>query len=118
MERDHGELRSALSILQRSPLRSPARLAVMLLLAARGPLEFSDIQRALGLTPGNLWSHLEKLKEKGLVKISYKPSLGRGPRMTIEATSRGLEELIKYINALKTLEATARKAEGDLAERL
>lgn len=105
--------REALERLRGSPLSSPARLAVMLLLAARGSMEFGDIARALGLTPGNLWSHLEKLKRRGLVRTWYRPG-PQGPRMIVEATEEGIRELVGYLEALHSLERLAeeKKREG------
>ncbi|BES82422.1 transcriptional regulator [Pyrodictium abyssi] len=101
------EIRRALELLRRSPLQSPVRLAVMLLLAARHSMEFSDLQRALGVTPGNLWSHLEKLRKAGLVRVRYRPWPGQGPRMIVEATGEGLEALFRHLHALRVLEEAA-----------
>ena len=50
-------------------LASPTRLAIMLLLAIKRKMYFSELQRALDLTPGNLGSHLKKLEEVGYVRM-------------------------------------------------
>ena len=50
-------------------LASPTRLAIMLLLAIKRKMYFSELQKALDLTPGNLGSHLKKLEETGYVRI-------------------------------------------------
>ncbi len=97
----------ALERLRRSPLRAPVRLAVMLLLAARPKVEFEELRRALGITPGNLWSHIEKLREAGLVKLYYRPLLRGGPRLMLEATDNGVQELLNYLEALRALEEAA-----------
>jgi len=64
------ELTDVLRKLARSDpvLASPTRLAIMLLLAIRRKMYFSELQKALGLTPGNLGSHLRKLEEAGYVR--------------------------------------------------
>ena len=100
-------LREALQTLRRHVLSSPVRLAAVLLLAARGELEFSELQRALGTTPGALWSHIEKLREHGIVELRRRLSL-RGPRVVISLTETGRQELEKYLNALDRLTRIAR----------
>jgi len=106
------EIREALELLRQSPLQSPVRLAVMLLLAARSSMEFSELQRALGVTSGNLWSHLERLRDAGLVRVRYRPWPGQGPRMVVEATREGLEALFRHLRALRLLEEAAGSQEG------
>jgi len=49
-------------------LANPTRLAIMLLLAMRRKMYFSELQKALDLTPGNLGSHLRKLEEAGYIR--------------------------------------------------
>lgn len=65
------ELPEALRRLARTDpiLASPTRLAIMLLLAMRRKMYFSELQKALGLTPGNLGSHLKKLEGAGYVRL-------------------------------------------------
>ncbi len=99
------EMSEALERLRRSPLREPVRLAVMLLLAARHSMEFEEMRRLLGVTPGNLWSHLERLRGDGLVRTRYAPRLRGGPRLVVEVTDEGLRELLSYMEALRVLEA-------------
>ena len=108
---------AALERLRRSPLKAPVRLAVMLLLASRPGLEFEELRRILGVTPGNLWSHLEKLREHGLVRLYYRPSSRQGPRLIVEATEEGVRELLAYLQALRSLEALA-LGEGAAGERV
>jgi len=66
-----GEAVEALRKLARANpvLSSPARLAIMLLLAIKRKMYFSELQKALGLTPGNLGSHLRRLEEAGYIKV-------------------------------------------------
>ena len=48
-------------------IHEPARLAIMTALSACHSADFLYIQRLIGLTPGNLSSHLSKLDEAGLI---------------------------------------------------
>ena len=50
-------------------LQNPTRFAIMLLLRIKRRMFFSELQKALKLTPGNLGSHLKKLEDAGYVKI-------------------------------------------------
>jgi len=81
-------------------LAAPARLAIMLLLVARGDLDFTALQKALEMTPGNLWSHLQRLEEHGYIKQRYKFT-PLGPRLVIEPTDKGVRETISYLNELR-----------------
>jgi DNA-binding MarR family transcriptional regulator len=78
----------------------------MLLLVARGGMEFSKLQKALEMTSGNLWSHVEKLKRYGYVKTTYKFTRS-GPRLIVEPTDKGVEETIAYVEKLRRLLASA-----------
>ncbi len=96
------ELLKTLARASRHPLSSPPRLAVMLLLVARGAMEFSRLQKALGMTPGNLWSHLEKLKSQDYISTKYVFSPA-GPRLVVEPTEKGIRETIAYAELLRRL---------------
>ncbi len=96
-------------------LSVPVRLGIMLYLLARGEARFSDVQNALNLTPGNLWSHVRRLEDVGYVKI-YRRFEDR-PRTVIKITGKGIDEVSRYLNnmldiAEKLLKAT-RKGGGE-----
>ena len=81
-------------------LASPTRLAIMLLLAVRRKMYFSELQKALGLTPGNLGSHLKKLEEAGYVRI--RKVLTRIRPLTLVALKpEGEAALYEHIGMLK-----------------
>lgn len=50
-------------------IHEPARLALMTALSACKSADFLYLQRLIGLTPGNLSSHLSKLEEAGLIWV-------------------------------------------------
>ncbi len=85
-------------VMRNRVLSVPARLGIMLYLLAKGEARFADIQYALNLTPGNLWSHLRRLEEAGYVRI-YRRFEDR-PRTVVRVTGRGVEEVSKYLNNL------------------
>ncbi len=103
---DDRELQGLLGRLRSSPLKVPARLAVMTVLVARDEIEFAQLQRILGLTPGNLWSHLDKLRREGYLSVSYRPSL-QGPRLVVKPTRKGIEETLTYLRAMNELASLA-----------
>lgn len=80
-------------MLKRRGFKSSLRLAIMIYLLAKNRVFFTDLVEALNITPGNLWSHLEKLRDEGLINIRYVIS-GR-PRAVISITEKGFEETIQ-----------------------
>ncbi len=93
-------LREALTnILKDREVIQATRLAIMIYLAAKGKVPFSTLTKELGISPGNAWSHLEKLKKLGLVEMQY--TLGERNKVMINLTERGyalLNEIILTFN--------------------
>ncbi len=83
-------------------IHTPARLAILIFLLPRGFSTFPEIQTALGLTSGNLSSHLRKLQEKGYVEIS-KRFVDLKPTTTIAITMKGKKAIDDYTLYLKNL---------------
>ncbi len=92
-------IREVLSILRSAGFSSPIRLAIMLYLTGSGHAYFNDLVEALDVTPGNLWSHLEKLEEQGMIRI--RRVLKDRPRVRVEVTDKGMEETMKLVRKLK-----------------
>jgi DNA-binding MarR family transcriptional regulator len=83
----------------------PARLRLMATLAALkqgDSLTFTRLQEILGLTPGNLITHLRKLEEVGYVSSS-KTVIKLVPQTTVALTNRGRAALDAYRQALREL---------------
>ena len=78
--------------------KSSIRLAIMIYLLAKEKVLFSDLVEALDVTPGNLWSHLEKLREEGLVKVQY--VIRDRPRVMISITDKGYRETIDVVKTM------------------
>lgn len=76
------------------------RLAIMATLAGVEGLDFNDLKAQLGLTDGNLSTHLTALDNAGYIKIA-KSFKGRKPRTTISQTAKGKRALTNYIDLLQ-----------------
>lgn len=79
------------------------RLQVMTTLCSLSSGEriaFTDLQRLLGASPGNLGAHLTKLEEAGYVLVT-KAFRGRRPVTWLEATDAGRAAFDKYITNLR-----------------
>ncbi len=83
----------------------PARLRLMATLAALrdgDSLSFTRLQDMIGLTPGNLITHLRKLEEVGYV-VSSKTVIKLVPQTSVGLTNRGRAALDSYREALREL---------------
>ena len=78
------------------------RLAIMASLAAVESLDFNDLKAQLGLTDGNLSTHLSALERAGYVKIE-KGFVGKKPRTTVGQTPAGRTAMQRYINLLQSI---------------
>ena len=81
----------------------PARLRIMATIASLpegDELSFSRLQGLIGLTSGNLITHLRKLHEAGYVE-TRKSGSGAASLTTVRMTARGREALDEYAAALR-----------------
>jgi len=76
-------------------IHSPSRLAIMMFLLPRLKTTFSTIQEALGFTPGNLSSHLNKLEKSNFIEIQ-KAFHDTNLITLIYLTEKGREKLQEY----------------------
>jgi len=86
-------------------IHAPARLRVVATLAALGSgdeLSFPKVQKLLGMTAGNLSTHLRKLEDAGYVTVT-KTHEGRTPATYLALTTRGRAAFEDYTAALNTL---------------
>ena len=81
-------------------IHSPARLAIMALLAGGNELEFTLLRERLELTDGNLSTHMRKLEEAGYVKC-VKSFLARRPRTSYRISVRGRAAFERHVRALE-----------------
>ncbi len=83
----------------------PARLRIVVTLAALPPgddLSFTRLQDVIGLTPGNLITHLRKLEDAGYVSTEKNGS-GVSARTAVALTSTGRAALDRYTTVLRQL---------------
>lgn len=82
---------------------SQHRFTIMLLLYLHKKAGFTEVQRLLGLTPGNLDHHLRRLEEVGYVKTRH--VLDWRPLKVVEITKLGATAFREYaVNLRKLLE--------------
>ncbi len=86
-------------------IHAPARLRIMVTLAALPEgdnLSFTRLQDLIGLTPGNLITHLRKLEDAGYVRTE-KTGSGVTARTSVELTHDGRSALDRYTAVLRQL---------------
>jgi DNA-binding transcriptional ArsR family regulator len=69
-------------------IHEPGRLAILTVLSTVADADFVFLQRATGLTKGNLSSHLSKLEDAGLVTIA-KRFVKKKPNTNVTLTATG-----------------------------
>lgn len=81
-------------------IHEPARLSVIAILDTVEKADFLYLQRATGLTKGNLSVHLQKLEEAGLIEIE-KTFQGKYPRTLCKLTIKGKAGFQAYKEQMK-----------------
>jgi len=81
-------------------IHEPGRLAILTVLSSVNAADFVFLQRATGLTNGNLSSHLTKLEEAGLVKIAKK-FVHKKPNTNVALTPVGKKRIADHWDRLE-----------------
>jgi DNA-binding MarR family transcriptional regulator len=81
---------------------SRIRLGIMSALAVNERLDFNSLKEILGLTDGNLASHLKGLEKEEFITME-KSFVGRKPNTTYAATESGRKAFNDHLNALEKL---------------
>lgn len=76
-------------------IHEPARLRILSILTGVDAADFNFLQSTLGLTKGNLSSHMDKLEKADYVRVN-KSFNGRVPHTEYVATEIGREALEQY----------------------
>ena len=79
---------------------SKARLNIMSVLMVNDTQSFNALKELLGLTDGNLATHLRSLEELGYL-VAQKQFIGRKPNTTYSATASGRQAFSDHLNALE-----------------
>ncbi len=83
-------------------IHEKGRLAIMSMLAAAPELSFTEMRDALGMTDGNLTTHIRTLQEAGYVSVTKSFQHNR-PLTTCSLTASGKKAFTNYINLLEEI---------------
>jgi DNA-binding MarR family transcriptional regulator len=78
------------------------RLQIMSVLVANDRYDFNSLKELLGVTDGNLASHLKGLEKEEYILVN-KSFLGRKPNTNYEATAKGKTAFADHLDALEQL---------------
>ena len=92
-------------------LHERGRLAIVSALAAAPRLTFTELRDALEMTDGNLSVHLQKLEEKGYVRID-KQFVGRRPQTSCRLSRAGRQAFTRYLDHLEAIVRQGRSQTG------
>lgn len=82
-------------------LHQAIRSKLVSLLIANDELPFKALKESLGVTDGNLSTHLSKLEKEGYVHIE-KTFEGKRPKTLVHISKVGREAFELYVEALKS----------------
>jgi DNA-binding MarR family transcriptional regulator len=83
-------------------VHEPGRLAILTVLSSVKAADFVFLQRATGLTKGNLSSHLTKLESAGLVEVE-KRFVRKKPNTNVTLTALGKKRITRHWDQLERL---------------
>jgi DNA-binding MarR family transcriptional regulator len=83
-------------------IHEKGRLAIMSMLAAATDLSFTELRDALGMTDGNLTTHIRALQQEGYVSVA-KSYQNRRPLTTCSLTASGRKAFAGYIDLLEKI---------------
>ena len=81
---------------------SRIRLGAMSILVVNDEINFNDLKQILGVTDGNLATHLVNLEENGFIKV-HKGFVGRKTNTTYSITRSGEKAFNDHIAALEIM---------------
>lgn len=89
-------------------IHEKGRLSIMTLLSTRGEWAFQDLKSELGMSDGNLITHLRTLATAGYIKENRDAS-GTRPRTSYEMTSEGRTAFKTYVEVLEAIVKAAQQ---------
>lgn len=81
---------------------SRVRLGIMSVLTGAGQADFNTLKSMLGVSDGNLASHIRALEELGYIE-TMKQFIGRKPNTSYIVTENGKKAFSAHIDALSLL---------------
>src|SRR5258708_40275396 len=91
-------------------IHEKGRLSIMTLLATRVSWSFQDLKTELGMSDGNLITHLRTLHKLGLVAVTKE--VRNQPQTNYSLTANGRSALNNYLNVLEQIVKAGRKGEN------
>jgi DNA-binding MarR family transcriptional regulator len=83
-------------------IHEKGRLTIMSMLAASPELSFTELRDALGMTDGNLTTHIRTLQQAGYLSVT-KSFQNNRPLTTCALTGAGRKAFTNYINLLEQI---------------
>src|SRR5208337_2435231 len=83
-------------------IHEKGRLGIMSMLAASPELSFTELRDALGMTDGNLTTHIRALQEEGYISVAKSYQNNR-PLTTCSLTAAGRKAFAEYISLLEQI---------------
>lgn len=83
-------------------VHEPVRLAILKILTSAREVDFNFLITTLGLTKGNLATHINKLEEVGFIEVK-KEFRGKIPHTSYRTTKKGRRQFQKYWDNIKAL---------------
>ena len=83
-------------------IHEPVRLAILKILTSVKEVDFNFLLTTLGVTKGNLATHISKLETTGLIEVK-KEFRGKKPHTSYRITKKGRRQFQKYWENLKIL---------------
>ena len=83
-------------------VHEPVRLAILKILTSAKEVDFNFLLTTLGLTKGNLATHINKLESTDLIEVK-KQFIGKIPHTSYQITKTGRNQFQKYWDNMKAL---------------
>ncbi len=83
-------------------VHSPVRLAVLSILISVESADFTYLRDTIGVTDGNLSTHLLKLEKAGLISVK-KGFRGKKPHTSYAITEEGRQRFVDYVENLEKI---------------
>ena len=95
-------MKKQLDVLKETKLESRVRLGIMSILAVNDWVEFKSLRELLGLSDGNLASHIKALEKLAYLEVR-KEFVERKPQTTYAMTTKGRIAFEAHLRALEDL---------------
>jgi DNA-binding MarR family transcriptional regulator len=78
------------------------KLGIMSVLAVNDSYDFNDLKEMLGVTDGNLASHIRALEENNLIRVNKK-FIGKKPNTSFSITEQGHKLFRDHLRSLEKI---------------